>query len=425
MSTETNAESASSSAAELESLDKVPADFMQRPYELLAKYREQGAVHEVVFPHGAKVSLVTRYDEVKALSNDPRVSKDGARINELFTIHSGLVYDPEEDEHGVVGYDSDLAKHVLNSDAPRHTRLRALVSKAFTPQRVEKLRPRVEEAAEQLLDGFEGRERVDFVSEFAQKLPVTTICDLFGMPREDHDDFRQWGAKMTGAGQDADEVAEATARFIDYTNMHIDRTRDNLGDDMLSDLIRATDGDGNTLTQGELRSMFFALGVAGHITTVHALGSSVANLLLNPSELAKLEADMSLVSGAVDELLRYDGPSAVGTFRFTKEEIPVGDHVIPANQILALSWHSANRDGSRFADADRLDIQRHPVGSLAFGHGVHYCIGVPLAKMQLEIALTHLFTRFPDTKLAVEPDELRWEHGALLRGLVELPLSPA
>ena len=402
--------------------ERVPADFMQNPYELLAKFREWGPAHEIVFAHGAKVWLVTRYDEVRALVNDPRVSKDGRRMNELFARHSGMAFEQEDEEAAGVGFDDDLAAHMLNSDPPRHTRLRALVSKAFTAQRVEKLRPRIEEVADRLLDAFEGRSEVDLVSEFAVRLPITIICDLFGMPEEDREDFRLWSLKLVGAGQDPDEVADASKRVVDYSNALIDAKRANPGDDMVSELVRVTDG-GDRLTQGELVAMIFVLVVAGHITTIYSIGNAAANLLTHPAELAKLRADLSLMPAAVDELLRFDGPSGVGTFRFTTEEIPIGDTVIPAGQILALSWHSANRDSAHFPDADRLDINRRPLGSLAFGHGLHYCIGVPLAKMQIEIALTRLITRFPDLRLAVEPETLRRENSALLRGLVALPVS--
>jgi cytochrome P450 len=139
--------------------------------------------------------------------------------------------------------------------------------------------------------------------------------------------------------------------------------------------------------------------------------------------MAKLRSDPSLMPAAVDELLRYDGPSGVGTFRFSNDEIQVGDKVIPAGQILALSWHSANRDPKRYPDPDRLDVTRKPLGSMAFGHGVHYCIGVPLAKMQIEVALSRLIARYPHLRLAVSPQQLKWENSALLRGLVELPVS--
>jgi cytochrome P450 len=407
-------------------LERIPADFMQNPYPILSQLRAQGPVHEVVFAHGAKVWLVTGYDEVRALVNDPRVSKDGRRMNELFARHSGLPFEPETGEATSLGFDDDLAAHLLNSDPPRHTRLRALVSKAFTVQRVAQWRPRVEQVVDRLLDAFEGRTEVDLIDEFAVRLPISTICDLFGMPEQDREDFRLWSLKLVGAGQDPDEVADASKRTVDYANALINAKRANPGDDMTSELIRVTDGS-DSLTQGELVSMIFVLCVAGHITTIYSIGNAVASLLSHPEELARLRAEPSLMPAAVEELLRYDGPSGVGTFRFTTGEIPIAGTVIPAGEILALSWHSANRDSSHFPQADRLDLDRHPLGSMAFGHGIHYCLGVPLAKMQIEIALGRLIDRFPDLRLAVEPEQLRRDNSALLRGLLALPVlvSPA
>lgn len=400
-------------------IKRIPMDFMQNPYEVLEKLRSSGPVHEVMFAHGAKVWLVTRYDEIRALVSDPRVSKDGRRMNELFARHSGT---PVEEETTGVGFDDDLATHMLNSDPPRHTRLRALVSKAFTAQRMERLRPRIEQVADELLDSFAGEPEVDLVSAFTVRLPITIICDLFGIPEEDREDFRIWGTKLVGAGQDPAEVADASRRVVAYASALIDARRADPGDDMISALVRATD-DGDRLTQGELVSMIFFLVVAGHITTIYSLGNAVYNLLTHPDELAELRADPSVVSAAVDELMRYDSAASVGTFRFTTDEIPVGDVVIPADQILALSWSSANRDSAHFPDADRLDMNRRPLGSMAFGHGIHYCLGVPLAKMQIEIALIRLITRYPDLRLTVAPEQLRWENSALLRGLVALPVS--
>jgi cytochrome P450 len=424
---------------------------MQDPYPLLAEFREAGPVHEVVFAHGAKAWLVTGYDEVRALVNDPRVSKDGRRMNELFARHSEQVAGeaadqagggdrPADDGHGDqgagaghgeragqddkvggVGFDDDLAAHMLNSDPPRHTRLRALVSKAFTAQRVEQLRPRVAQVADRLLDALQGQDEVDLMDRFAIRLPITIICDLFGLPEADREDFRQWSLKLVGAGQDPDEVADASKRMVDYANALIDAKRTKPGDDMISELVRVSE-DGDRLSQGELVSMIFVLVVAGHITTIYSIGNAVAALLTHPDQLARLQADPSLMPAAVDELLRFDGPSGVGTFRFTTDDIPIGGSVIPAGQILALSWHAANRDGSHFADPDRLDLGRRPVGGLSFGHGIHYCIGVPLAKMQIEIALGRLITRYPSVRLAVDPAQLRRDDSALLRGLLALPV---
>lgn len=414
-------------------LDRVPGDFMQNPYELLKQYRDAGPAHEVVFAHGAKVWMVTGYEEVKALTNDPRVSKDGRRMNELFSLHSGVELpehgtaqaDGAEDDsagHSGVGFDDDLAAHMLNSDPPRHTRLRALVGKAFTAARVERLRPHIEEVADRLLDKFADRDVVDLMDEYAVRLPITIIAELFGMPEEDREQFRLWALKLVGAGQDPDDVAEASRRVVEYANALIDAKRANPGEDMTSELVRVTD-NGDRLTQGELVAMLFVLVVAGHITTIYSIGNAAQNLLTHPDELAKLRADPSLMPAAVDELLRFDGPSGVGTFRFSNDEIQVGDKVIPAGQILALSWHSANRDPKRYPDPDRLDVTRKPLGSMAFGHGIHYCIGVPLAKMQIEVALSRLIARYPHLKLAITPQQLKWENSALLRGLVELPVT--
>ena len=402
-------------------VERVPEDLMQNLYPILEAFRGQGPVHEVTFAHGAKVWLVTRYEEVRALVSDPRVSKDGRRMNELFARHSGAPVSEGEDPTGV-GFDDDLATHMLNSDPPRHTRLRALVSKAFTAQRVERFRPRVEQVVDELLDGLAGRHEVDLVKAFAERLPITIICDLFGIPEADREDFRMWGTKLVGAGQDPKEVADASKHVVDYASALIDARRADPGDDMVSALVRATD-DGDRLTQGELVSMIFFLVVAGHITTIYSIGNAAYNLLTHPDELARLRADPSLMPASVDELMRYDPAASVGTFRFTTDEIPVGDVVIPADQILALSWSSANRDSTHFPDADRLDLDRHPRGSMAFGHGIHYCLGVPLAKLQIEIALTRLITRYPELRLAADPGQLRWHDNALLRGLVALPVS--
>jgi cytochrome P450 len=402
-------------------LTRVPGNIMQCPYEVLEKFRAEGPAQEVVWAHGAKVWLVTRYDEVRALVSDPRVSKDGRRMNELFALHSGRP--AGEEEPAGAGFHDDLATHMLNSDPPRHTRLRSLVSKAFTSRRVEGLRPRIEQVADELLDAMPADREVDLVSAFTVRLPITIICDLFGIPGEEREDFRLWGTKLVGAGQDPGEVAEASRKMVDYANALIDARRARPGEDMVSALVRVSDEDGDRLTQGEVVAMIFFLVVAGHITTIYSLGNAVYDLLTHPEELARLRADLSRMPAAVDELMRYNPASQVGTFRFTTADIPVGEVVIPAGQLLALSWAAANRDGTRFADADRLDLNRCPRGSMAFGHGIHYCIGVPLAKLQIEIALTRLLTRYPGLRLAVEPDQVRWEDSALLRGLAALPVS--
>ena len=399
-------------------LERVPDDFMQRPYEILEKFRKAGRVHHVMFPHGADVWLVTRYDDVRQLLSDPRVSKDGRRMNEMFARHTGTYV---EDEKPDVGFDDELSYHMLNSDPPYHTRLRGLVSKAFTLRRMEAFRPRIAQLVEEMLDALAGRDEVDLVGEYAQPLPIIIICDVLGIPFEDREMFQRWAVQLVGAGQPPEVVEQASKNVYEYGKQVIGIKRAHPEDDMMSALARVMEGD--RLTDIELTAMIFLFTVAGHITSQHTLSNGVLSLLTHPEEMAKLRTDTSLIPAAIDELMRYDGPVGVATFRFTAEEVAVGDTVIPAGEILALSMLSAHRDETKFPDPNRLDVTRRPTGVLAFGHGVHFCIGQPLAKIQTELALRRLLERFPHLRLIVDPATLKWESSALLRGVINLPVS--
>jgi cytochrome P450 len=402
-----------------EALERIPDDFMKRPYEILEPLRKAGRVHHVVFPHGADVWLVTRYEDVRALLQDTRVSKDGRRMNEMFARHTGTYV---EDEKPDVGFDDELSQHMLNSDPPRHTRLRSLVSKAFTLRRMEAFRPRIQQLVDEMLDAIEGRDEVDLVSEYAQPLPIVIICDVLGIPFEDRERFQQWAVELVGAGHSPEVVEEASKNVIEYGRSVIDAKRRHPGDDMISTLVQGAEG-GDRLTDDELVAMIFLYTVAGHITSQHTLSNGILSLLTHPDQLARLRSDPSIMPQAIDELMRYDGGVGVATFRFTAEEIAVGDTVIGKDQILALSILSAHRDDQQFPDANRLDLDRRPNGVLGFGHGPHFCIGQPLAKIQTEVALTQLLTRFPDLRLTADPASLDWESSTLLRGLLGLPAA--
>ncbi len=399
--------------------ERLAEDFMQQPFELYARLRAEGPAREVVMPHGAKVWIVTRYDDVRALLTDPRLSKNGWRMNEMFSRHSVVPVADEEPDGP--GFDDDLAAHMLNSDPPRHTRLRTLVSKAFTAGRMADLRPRIEQVTRELLDAMPADREVDLISFFAMQLPVTIIFDLLGVPLEDRDKFGRWATRLVGAGHDPDEVAEASRQLIDYANELIAAKRSSPYEALVSALVRVTD-EGDRLTQSELVAMIFLLVIPGSETPMNQLGNAVYHLLTHPAELAKLRADVSLMPAAVDELMRFDGAIGMASFRFTVADVPLGDVVIPAGEIVVLSLGSANRDGSRFADPDRLDLNRRPRGELGFGHGIHYCIGAPLARLTLEVALSGLLTRYPALRLAVDPGQVRWKSSTLVRGPVALPV---
>jgi len=400
---------------------------MQRPYEFLERLRADGPAHNLVFPHGAKVWLVTGYADVRRLLSDPRVSKDGRRANELFARHSGMVVAEQADPVDL-GFDDELTSHMLNSDPPRHTRLRSLVGRELTAKRMEGLRPRLEQVVDGLLDALDdGRPVVDLVTGLTQPLPIIAICELLGVAAEDSAVFRRWATELVGAGHPPEVVEAASNNVIEYAKATIAAKQAHPGDDLISALVHGSGEDGDRLTHDELVGMFFLLVIAGYSTTTHSLTNFLFSLLTHPEELAKLRADSSIMHAAVDELMRYDGGVGVATFRFTKEEVVLGDVVIPPGEILALSLSSAGRDSNRYPEPDRLDLNRRPNGVLGFGHGPHYCIGAPLARIQSEIALGRLLNRFPQLRLAADPDALEWENNPLLRGLLELPvrLRPA
>lgn len=401
-------------------IERLPADFMHHPYEMYERLRAEGPAREVVMPHGVKVWMVTRYADVRSLLADARISKDGRRMNEMFARHSGVELEEEEETEGA-GFDDDLSAHMLNSDPPRHSRLRKLVGKAFTAHRMEGLRPRITQVVDELLDGIADKGEADLIESFATPLPITIISDLLGVPIEDREIFRMWATTLVGSGHDPEEVAEASGKVIEYSNGLIEAKRVNPGEDMLSALVQVSE-DGDALTRSELVAMIFLLVVAGHETTMHTLGNAVHSLLTHPDQLETLRANPALMPGAADELMRYDGGVGVATFRFTKEDIALDGVTIPAGEVVVLSLGSANRDGAKFEDPDRLDITRHPLGNLAFGHGIHYCIGAPLAKLEVEIGLGRLINRFPDMRLAAEPQQLRWKNSNLMKGLVTLPV---
>jgi cytochrome P450 len=415
-------------------IDKLAEDFMHDPWDLYARLREEGPAREVVMPHGVKVWLVTRYDDVRMLLADPRISKDGHRVNEMFTKHSGAPApepsaqdeepaaesaDAEESAGG--GFDDDLTAHMLNTDAPVHTRLRKLVGAAFTTQRVERLKPRIREIADDLLARMAGRDEVELVDEYAAPLSSTVIAELIGVPESDRTPFRDWVNTLVGSGHSAEAVENASAQVIAYSEKLIAIKRENPGEDLLSALVQASD-DGDRLTKGELVAMMFILVVAGHETTMNMLGNGTHSLLKHPDQLHLLLSEPSLMDGAVEELLRYDGPVSLGTFRFTTEEVPLDGLTIPAGEILALSLGSANRDGAKFSDPDRLDIARKMTGNLAFGHGIHRCVGAPLGRALVEIGLDRLVHTYPRMELAGTPQDLAWKNSTLMHGLVKLPL---
>jgi cytochrome P450 len=323
---------------------------------------------------------------------------------------------------------------MLNTDPPNHTRLRKLVSKAFTARRVAGLRPRVEAITASLLDAIEarlaaGEETVDLIEAFAFPLPVTVICELLGVPPQDQAQFRQWSnAIVSSEGEPGSFRAAGEAMYHYFTKL-VAAKRARPADDMVSALAVARDaserGDsGDSLDERELIAMLFLLLVAGHETTTNLIASGTLALLSSPAELERLRSDPSLLPGAVEELLRYANPLNHATDRFTLEPVEIGGVTIPAREWVLCATSSANRDPGRFGDPDRLDVGRDAGGHVAFGHGIHYCLGAPLARLEGEVAFGALLSRFPGLSLAADPSALRWRPSSLIHGLETLPVRP-
>ena len=393
-------------------------DYYQRPLAYFARMREEGPATLVTMPWGERAWLVTRYADVRAALADPRLHKDWA----------GKLTSPDWVPDEVTAY---LNVHLLNSDPPDHTRLRKLVSKAFTPRRVAGLRPRIEAITASLLDAIEARatvlgetgsgDPVDLIEAFAFPLPVTVICELLGIPAEDQDQFRAWSNAIVAANAEPGAFRAAGESMFRYFTTLVAAKRAKPADDMVSALIEARDS-GESLNERELIAMLFLLLVAGHETTTNLIASGTLALLLNPAELARLRADASLLPGAVEELLRYVNPLNHATDRFTLEPVEIGGVTIPPREWVLCATSSANMDPDRFPDAGRLDVGRDAGGHVAFGHGIHFCLGAPLARLEGEVAFCALLSRFPSLSLAADPATLRWRESTLIHGLETLPV---
>ncbi|TWP43978.1 cytochrome P450 [Lentzea tibetensis] len=384
-------------------------DFCQDRHSVYDRLRADAPVCPAVLPNGQRVWLATRYEDARALLAHPALSKDSNRATPL--------YERLAETEGVrrTYIAKVLRDHMLNLDPPDHTRLRRLVGAAFTLRRVELLRPRVEEIVGDLLDGLSGQ--VDLLEQYAIPVSGTVAGELFGVPVDERAEFRGLSQRI-GQGADAEEVGRGFLAMADYLAALVARKREQPGDDLVTALVQARD-EGDQLDEDELVSMVFLLLTAGFETTVHLVGNGVVALLSHPEQLALLRGDPSLLPRAVEELLRFDGPAGTATLRFTTEPVEVGGTTIPAEQFVLVPVGAANRDEARFPDPHALDITRDAIGHVGFGHGVHHCLGAPLARLTGQTAIGRLVERFPDLAL-VEPEKLRWRNNSLFRAYEQI-----
>jgi cytochrome P450 len=393
-------------------------EFRDNPYQFFSVLREHDPVHHTPFG----VYLISRHADAASIVRDPRLSNN-QRNSELYNSFVRAGGEPE----GAMAEMNDVV--MLFLDPPDHTRLRSLVSKAFTPKMVERLRARIQLIVDERLDAVvaRGDGRMDVVTELAYPLPVVIICELLGVPAEDHATFQAWSSELA-ASIDPDplvtpeqqvRINAAGDAFLEYFSELIERRRQSLSDDLLSGLIEAEEG-GDRLSEDELLGTALFLLIAGHETTVNLIGNGTLALLRNRDQLERLRDDPTLDRHAVEELLRFDSPVQL-TQRITLDEYQVGDVTIPKGQNLVPLLGAANHDPAEFADPDRLDLGRENANRhLAFGGGHHFCLGAALARLEGEVAIPSLVRRFPNLELDGNPER---RDTFTLRGLTHLPVA--
>ncbi|MFC9154631.1 cytochrome P450 [Streptomyces bauhiniae] len=383
-------------------------DPTQDPYAAYAAMRSACPVQAVSAGSGERTSyLVTGYAEAREALADVRLSKD------TVAFFAGKA-SPRRLHPAV-------AHTMLATDPPEHTRLRKLVTKAFTTGAVTQLRPFITRVTDELLDQWTAGEPFDLMAGLAVPLPVIVICELLGVPQADRSEVRRWSEELFAAGQ-PDVIDAASHSLADYMTGLIAAKRRTPGSSLLDQLISARDGD-DRFSEEELVSLAVLLLVAGHETTANFLGNALLALLQHPAELHRLQQKPDDLPAALDELLRFDSPVSTATFRYTTESVTLGGTDIPAGAPVLIALGAANRDPERFPSPDLLELDRNAAAHLGFGHGIHRCVGAPLAKAEAEIALRALLTRFPEIRLAVPPDRLEWRHTRLVRGLASLPVT--
>jgi len=389
--------------------------FFADPYPTFERMRSEDPVHWS--PALGRWHL-TRYADIDALLREPRWSANRVRL------FLGSL--PTETRKELQPLEQALVNQMLFADPPDHTRLRSLVGKAFTPRVVERLRPRIAAIVNELLDQVAATHRMDAIRDFAYPLPAIVICELLGVPSEEREQFKHWSSALAAflgnyrRDPEIDRQALATGiEAADYFRITADRLREQPRDDLLS-LMVAAEEQGDRLSVEELLANSVLLLGAGHETTTNLIGNGLLALLRNSDQRRRLQNDLSLMPMAVEEFLRYESPVQV-TSRGAPEDVEIGGKRIAKGSLVNFWIAAANRDPERFAEPNQLDVERQNNRHLAFGAGIHFCLGAPLARLEGQIAFTTLLERMPNMKLAT--DTVEWQPNISFRGLTALSVT--
>lgn len=407
-----------------EKYDLFSPQFKSNPFPTFAHMRQHAPIHCHHAPYGARIWYITRYEDVlDILKDNTRFAKDPRNL-ERNTDNGDDQTQPAVSLSNKNIF-QNINQNMLFADPPDHTRLRTLVSQAFTPRRVELIRPRIQTIADDLLDKVAHQGHLDLIADYAFPLPVTVIMELLGVPAADQTQVHDWSKVIIAPGRHGISLKQRKRHiraFVHYLHEMFANRRHNPQDDLITDLVQAEES-GDTLSESELSSMVALLFVTGHETVVNLIGNGTLALLQHPDQLAQLKANPDLIDPAIEELLRYDGPVETSTTRWAREDLELHGRHIKKGDVVRVVLTSANRDAAVFDHPDTLDLNRTDNPHLAFGRGLHYCLGAPLARLEGHIALLTLLNRFPNLRLATPLTELKWHSGVIFRGLESLPLN--
>ncbi|MBV8930965.1 MAG: cytochrome P450 [Kutzneria sp.] len=398
-----------------EPIPLIGRDYKRDPYPLYRRMRDAGPVHRVRFPSGVNAWLVTGYQAAHEALNDDRLGKNHSRGNAAWHSRAAIMPEPQH---------SQLQVHLLHQDPPKHTTMRRLVLDAFAPRRVQAMRPRFQQLADALVDAMPATGGADVVACFAARFPFQVLAEVIGLPPELAGRFRrEWGKVVQPVGP-TDPGRAAYERLLSglqtYIAEVVDHSRTSQDDSLPTRLVRAKDA--GELSREELDSMIFQLLVAGQEPVTNQISTALMTLLRHPDQLTLLRDEPERIDKAVDELLRYDSAFELTTWRFFAEDSDLHGTRIPAGDSVIVSLCAANRDPRHFTDADTLDFDRTPNAHLAFGHGIHFCPGATLARVELQIAIDTLLRRLPGIAFAVPDEDIEWVPAVLSRGVNSLPV---
>ncbi|EEL28701.1 cytochrome P450 [Bacillus cereus] len=391
------------------------AQFKEDAYEI---YKESRKKQPILFVNQVEIGkewLITRYEDALPLLKDNRLKKDWTNVFSQDTKNMYLSVDNSD----------HLTTHMLNSDPPNHSRLRSLVQKAFTPKMIAQLDGRIQRIADDLISDIERKGTLNLVDDYSFQLPIIVISEMLGIPKEDQAKFRIWSHAVIASPETPEEIKETEkqlSEFITYLQYLVDIKRKEPKEDLVSALILA-ESEGHKLSARELYSMIMLLIVAGHETTVNLITNTVLALLENPNQLQLLKDNPKLIDSAIEEGLRYYSPVEVTTARWAAEPFQIHDRTIEKGDMVVIALASANRDETVFENPEVFDITRENNRHIAFGHGSHFCLGAPLARLEAKIAITTLFNRMPELQIKGNREEIKWQGNYLMRSLEELPLT--